>query len=127
MIRTLALCMTLAFGCSRGSRSGGMPANHRPPEQAAVIAYRSGPGGFPIPADAVDAGRNAFVVPRPHHVTARMQREKLVELGFTIDSVDATATFYMFHVTKGDQSFAVSISSRTTDSSELVLGVASRP
>lgn len=120
--------MALAFvGCSGGSRSGSgagsMLANHRPPEDVSVIAYRSGPGGFPIPADAVNAGMNAFVVPRPHHVTVRMQRETLLELGFTIESVEVSGTFYMLRGWRGDQAFTASIGSRTRDSSEIVVGI----
>ena len=88
------------------------------------ITYRDGPGGFPIPADAVTEGAT-FVVPWHYHRTARMQRAKLEALGFTVETTRPSAWAYRLQAKKGDKTFIATIATPRgpdyTDSSTIAL------
>jgi hypothetical protein len=111
----LAVC-----GCASGPiiGSGGTPASQIRSNDRDIdlvndpmLEYRTSPNGFPIPEDAVSQGQATFLVPRGYHQTARMQRTKLEELGFTIESSRPAANAYRFHAKKGEKNFLATITS----------------
>lgn len=74
-----------------------------------TMTYRDGPGGFPLPVDAIAEGPAKFSVPRHYHRTARMQEAKLEALGFSVETSRPSGWAYKLQAKKGDKRFIATI------------------